>query len=242
MKKMISFALGALMLSVMVAGSGCSNDITSSSVPAKLDGDGTVVFFVYDNSGSMADGVNNSKGQLEAKCDIADRALISVGKRFDAYLAANNSRTLGVGMILIRSGSAHFDSFKVLKSDVSGYLTEWAKHRGSPFGGTPIGSAMNLASDNMVNIVAKNKHIIILTDGENNAGAAPQEVLPSLKKRFKDKGIDLGVHLVAFDVNDATFKEIKAQGATVLGASNEVELKDRLDTILREKILLEKED
>lgn len=230
------------MMAAMIVAAGCS-DVISATVPATIEGEGTALFVVYDLSGSMGDGVANAKGQTEAKCNIADRALITVGKRFDAYLAANPNRTLGIGIVVLNGGRCYFETFKVLKNNVGQYLTEWTKHRQSPGGGTPLGNAMNLASENMFGIKnVSNKHILVLTDGQSNAGPEPQVVLPIIQKKYKDIGNNLGVHLVAFDVNEGIFGTLKSQGATVLGASNEVELNNQFDTILREKIMLEKEE
>lgn len=221
---------------------GCNDVIVSGvTVPSSIDGDGTVVFIVYDSSGSMDDNVINSQNIKEEKHNIANRALITVGKRFDNYLSANTNRTLGVG-IVIAGGGVTFDSFKVMKYGVEKYFSSWAK-RQSPGGGTPLGNAMNLAAENMIKVQnVKNCHIIVLTDGRSNFGPNPDQVLPTIKQNFKKKGIEIGVHLIAFDVGSELFGELKKMGATVLGAANEVELNSQFDLILREKILLEKEE
>jgi hypothetical protein len=241
--KVIMKALG--MVSLLAAGfivAGCS-DVISATVPPSIEGEGTTLFIVYDDSGSMADSVLNAQGKEEAKCDIADRALISVGKRFDAYLAANPNRTLGVGIVLLRYGRCELQSFKVLKGSVSQYFANWTRQRGGPAGGTPLGNAITMAAENMIGIKnVTNKHIVVLTDGGSNEGPNPQSVLPTIQKNYKKVGVDVGVHVVAFDVNEGVFAPLKQQGATVLGASNEVELNKQFDFILREKIMLEKEE
>jgi hypothetical protein len=45
--------------------------------------------------------------------------------------------------------------------------------------------------------------------------------------------------VVTLDLNPAVFNGLKAQGATLIGATNEVELNARFDFILEQKILLE---
>lgn len=221
---------------------GCS-DVISATVPKSIDGESTALFIVYDDSGSMSEAVPNAKGGEEPKYVIADRALISVGQRFDSYLMANTNRTLGIGIVLLRSGRVNFTEFKTLKGGVAKYLKDWTRRRGEPTGGTPLGDAMQIASDNLVGIDnVKNKHIVILTDGGSNQGAEPQNVLPNMYNSFKKTGVSLGVHLVAFDVSEGIFSTLKSQGATVLGASNEVELNKQFDFILREKIMLEREE
>ena len=48
-------------------------------------------------------------------------------------------------------------------------------------------------------------------------------------------------HFLAFDVDAKVFGGIKQFGATLVGASDETQLKQKLNFILEEKILLEKE-
>ena len=236
MKKVISM----LALIFVLAGlTGCGN-VDTATLPSSMEGEATILFIVFDNSGSMEEDVTNAKGKAESKCDIADRALIAVGQRFDSYLAAKPNRTLGVGIVEV-SGRPSFSSFKVLNSGVANHFKEWTKTRSNPSGGTPLGNGLKLASENMDGIAnSNNKHIVVLTDGLSNGGPSPEEVLPKIKERFSKQGIDLGVHVVAFDINDQLFASLKKLGATVLGASNEVELNSQFDFILREKIMLER--
>jgi hypothetical protein len=46
---------------------------------------------------------------------------------------------------------------------------------------------------------------------------------------------------VAFDVAAKVFDPVKKQGATVVSAANELELKTQIDSLLGKKILLEAE-
>ena len=48
-------------------------------------------------------------------------------------------------------------------------------------------------------------------------------------------------HFLAFDVAASAFAKVKKQGATVVSATNETQLKEQLSYIFEEKILLEKE-
>lgn len=238
--KIVLSSVGMTLALFWLAGCG---DVISATVPANIEGEGTALFIVYDLSGSMEEGVKNSKGVSEEKCAIADRALITVGKRFDAYLAANSNRTLGVGIVVLRNSRCYFENFKVLKNNVGKYFVDWTNYRDAPAGGTPLGNAISLAASNMIGIKnVSNKHIVVLTDGISNVGPNPESILPTIQKQYKDMGVNLGVHVIAFDVNEGVFTTLKQQGATVLGAENEVKLNKQFDFILREKIMLEREE
>lgn len=241
--------MNRILFSIFVAFSllvtnGCSdNNVVSAFMPKTINKDGVVVFVVYDGSGSMKESVLNTNGREEPKFQIANRALIAVGTRFDNYLSANTNRTLVIGIVVLNGGRASFESFTVINNGVTSYLQNWISHQSEPDGGTPLGNAMQLAAENMAKIQGTTKmHMIVLTDGASNNGPEPKEVLPSILSEAKAQGIDLGVHCVAFDVGSEVFGNLKQQGATVLEAKNETELNNQFDFILMEKILLEREE
>jgi hypothetical protein len=84
--------------------------------------------------------------------------------------------------------------------------------------------------------------VLILTDGLNTAGPAPNVVLPKLKKLAADQHSSFSVHFVAFDVDARQFAPLKRLGATVVGAADEKQLNTQLQFILQQKILLEEEE
>jgi len=66
--------------------------------------------------------------------------------------------------------------------------------------------------------------------------------IPQLLHSARKQHGTLSLHFVAFDVNAAEFKGVKALGATVLGAADEKQLNSQLEFILEKKILLEEEE
>ena len=84
--------------------------------------------------------------------------------------------------------------------------------------------------------------MLVITDGVNNGGPTPAEVIPSLNHRAERQQTALSIHFVAFDVDASEFTPVKKLGATVVGAANETQLNNQLDFILQNQILLEKEE
>lgn len=218
---------------------GCMAAIMSFGLwvsSAKAEND-IAICFVYDASGSMKNAVANDSGQNEPKYLIANRALIGVGKRLDAYLSANPSRSIKMGVVLLIDGevtiSANMANYK---GGIAERLTKWTGRMRNPNDATPLGDAIALADQLLATQKAQSKHILVLTDGESNRGTSPKEVVSSIKKSLT------GIHFVAFDVNANVFDSLKKEGATVVGAKNEAQLVAQFDYILQEKILLERED
>jgi hypothetical protein len=84
--------------------------------------------------------------------------------------------------------------------------------------------------------------VLIITDGLNTEGPAPEVVMPGVKRQAEQKHATLSVHFVAFDVAAQQFAPIKKLGATVVGAADEKQLDTQLEYILQRKILLEEEE
>jgi hypothetical protein len=235
---MISIALGVL-------GVGCGNVVndeaklvSKSNVPFNTIG----VYIVIDYSGSMAENVMNEGGVQEQKCAIVKRSLSSMGKKFDDYLASNSGLNIFSGLIVLDGGRVVVADNVFLKNGVQDKYNSWKTYLNhNPYGGTPLGNAIEEAYNQMKSLSIKSKNIIVLTDGESNQGDTPESVIAKFNTE-NTNGIMVGVHFVAFDINASCFNGVKSLGATVLGASNENELNEKINVILKDKILLEKED
>jgi hypothetical protein len=86
------------------------------------------------------------------------------------------------------------------------------------------------------------KHVLVITDGLNTVGPAPEVLLAPLMKQAEKAGTPLFTHFVAFDVDAKQFAPVKKLGATVVGAADETQLNTQITFILEEKILLEAEE
>ena len=196
------------------------------------------IAIVYDTSGSMAEKVRGADGQSVAKYTIASRALDRIVARLEKF-TADTGKKLQVGLFVFSKQSAEaavpIGPFEPAK------LREWLKSFNKPEGGTPLGNANAEAARALLATKAASRHVLVLTDGQNTLGPPPERTIKdAIDKAFKD-GNAIFFHFIAFDVNARVFDAIKKQGATVLSASDEKELNDRLSFVLEEKILLEKE-
>jgi uncharacterized protein YegL len=121
-------------------------------------------------------------------------------------------------------------------------LKNFARTFSSPNGNTPLGNALTVAGQAVLESPLSKKHVLVITDGINTAGPKPEDTMPSLQRKASQKSATVSVHFVAFDVNAQVFSPVKKLGATVVGAADEKQLNSQLEFILQRKILLEEEE
>ena len=205
--------------------------------------DGVALAIVFDTSGSMKEQVRDRTGKLSPKYVIANRALEAVSTRIHAFAtnaAAGGPRTVHAGLFVFEGMGAR-QAVKFGPWDGTA-LRDWARNFSAPGGGTPLGNAIMAAGEAVLNSDLARKHVLIITDGINTAGPDPAAVLSQLRRLADQKQASLSVHFIAFDVDAKVFDPVKRLGATVVGASDEGQLKGQLDFILEKKILLEDEE
>lgn len=210
---------------------------------AAADDDGVAIAVVYDTSGSMKETVKDDKGQPAPKYQIANRALIAIANRIQAFATnatATGPRKINAGLFIFQ-GDAPRRAIPFGPFDAEAFR-KWAQSFSAPSGGTPLGNALTTAGSAALNSGLTRKHVLIITDGMNTVGPDPAATLPSLKDEADQKGTGLSVHFVAFDVDAKVFDKVKKLGATVVGAANESQLNRQLEFILAKKILLEEEE
>jgi len=205
--------------------------------------DGLALAIVYDTSGSMKEQVRDRNGKLAPKYIIANRALEAISKHIQAFATnatSNGPRTVHAGLFVF-DGSGAKQAVKFGSFDASTFQT-WAQRFSAPQGGTPLGDALNAAAQAVLHSSLPRKHVLVITDGINTVGPDPAAVMPGLTQMAEQKQNRLSVHFVAFDANAKVFDCGKKLGATVVGASDEVQLNSQLEFILQKKILLEDEE
>lgn len=207
------------------------------------DQDGVALAIIYDTSGSMHDPVRDSTGRQSPKYVIANRALEAVAKQIQAFAsgtAAGASRKVDAGLFVFRGDSARqavkFGPFNAAA------LQEFARKFSRPSGNTPLGNALTLAGQTVLESPFSRKHVLIITDGKNTAGPKPEATLSVLRRKAAQKGAAVSVHFVAFDADARIFNPVKKLGATVVSATDEKQLNSQLEYILQRKILLEDEE
>ena len=210
-------------------------------VSVRADDAGIAIAMVYDTSGSMKDPVRDGSGGRTPKYVIGNRALAAVISRLEAFQAKQPAGTpkLQTGLFVF-DGKGAREAVKFGPFD-PGALRDWAKGFTKPDGPTPLGAAVEAAGNVLLESKAGKRHILVITDGINTAGPDPASVIPRLNKAAERKNGAIFFHFIAFDVKANVFAPVAKQGATLVAAADEKQLKDQLEFILEEKILLEKE-
>jgi hypothetical protein len=204
-----------------------------------LAADGVAVAIVYDTSGSMRASVRDGKGKQSPKYVIGNRALEAVIAKIERF--ATNSKSSPVhGGLFIFSGEGATEVVKFGPFDAAA-MRSWLKDYPGPTSGTPLGLSLQKAARAVLNSDLPQKHVLVITDGQNTVGPDPAQILPQLVRDAERKSTVLFTHFVAFDVAARVFEPLKKHGATVVSAADEKELNGQLEFILEEKILLEKE-
>ena len=205
--------------------------------------EGVAVAIVYDTSSSMNEPVKDEAGKSSPKYLIANRALIAIANRIQAFATngpAASARKIHAGLYVFQQDGPHaaipFGPFNAAA------LTSWARGFSATARGTPLGNTLNTAGHAVLNSGLTRKHVLVITDGMNTIGPNPDAILPKLQQEAGQKQTSVAVHFVAFDVDAKVFEGVKQLGATVVGASNESQLNTQLEFILEKKILLEDEE
>jgi Mg-chelatase subunit ChlD len=105
-------------------------------------------------------------------------------------------------------------------------------------GGTPIGNAMIAAKRELDATGLARRHLLVVTDGENTDGFAPDAVTAAINRRPAAERPS--IYFVAFDIEQRRFERVRDAGALLLGAADARELNSTLDSLLRGQILIEK--
>ena len=200
--------------------------------------DDVAVAIVYDTSGSMNDAVKGKGSTGEPKYVVANRALGAIVTRLDKF-AQGGGRKLQTGLFIFRDKGSQ-QAVKLGPFDAA-TLRAWIAGFSRPTGGTPLGTAVADAAQALIKTKAGSRHVLVVTDGENTVGPAPEALLPKVLDDSMKQSAPVFLHFVAFDVDARAFAGVKKLGATLVSAANESQLNDKLGFILEEKILLEKE-
>src|SRR5262249_14416794 len=100
-------------------------------------------------------------------------------------------------------------------------------------GDTPIGDAMIFAKRALDAGGMSKRHILVITDGENNRGYSPTDVTRVIATQPENDRAS--IYFVAFDVAASKFNSVRDSGGLVLAASNETDLQGTLNYLLTGK-------
>jgi hypothetical protein len=231
--------LASACIAAAVACSGESDGEHASSPPPVLES-GVALAFVYDTSGSMGETVPDGQGKQTPKWVVANRAFEKIVGRLEEFLAQPSpDGPIRVECCLVRFDSDDADVALPMAPFDAARFREWVKDFDRPDGPTPLGDAVRLAGEQVLESSLATKHIVVLTDGENTHPPEPAKALAKLRAEADRQQVVLSTHFVAFDIAADAFRSVLATGATVVSAADEAQLHERMQYILEEKILLE---
>lgn len=235
-RRTMTGVLGVLMLA---ACSGTKGDSGDSIVvhpdaerykPVGDEGLGVSVVIVLDNSGSMK---GNAPGDSRPKFEVAKTA---IERTLDATEAARNKRPdypVNVGLILFSDRTETILAMQPYNRDsVRAAIGRLPR----PSGGTAIGDAMDVARQALYKAGTFRKVMLVVTDGENNAGKAPADVAHEIFTR-SDGGV--GMYFVAFDTKADKFAFVRDVKGDVVSAQNGAALEASLAALYEGKVLAE---
>jgi hypothetical protein len=150
------------------------------------------------------------------------------------------SPVIDAGMVVFEGDHAGI-AVKCRRFDPQPFRDWLARHK-SLTRGTPLGDAVRLAGETVLQSSLPRKHVLVITDGINTRGPDPKMTLPTIQGEAERKQSAVSFHFVAFDVNAAEFTAMKKLGATVVAAADEKQLDSQLHFIMEKKILLEDEE
>ena len=199
--------------------------------PTVQEGLGASVAILLDQSGSMEDPPQGGAGQ--PKYAIAREAIAQVLAQTDSFVAAQTGFPVNVGLYVFARRVERVLPIAPYNRDS---LRSVLESLPEPSGSTAIGDAMEVATRDLYSAGTIRKYLLVVTDGENTSGRAPEEVAREINRRSEGA---VKLYMVAFDVDAAKFGFVSEVRGTVLEAHNALALRASLDTLYRGRILAE---
>lgn len=192
---------------------------------------GIAIILTIDVSGSMRDPAAGTTGETKvvAARRVASRALEQIGDFADTVtnmpvIAAVSTFSTRVSVIRRFSRPSRHSAEQEIRPLIAN-------------GDTAIGDALIDAKAGLNRSGLARQYIIVITDGRNTAGAAPDTVLDAF--RLLPAAYQPSVYVIAFDIDAGLFKPLADRGATVVEARNAGQLQEAIDKILYGSILVE---
>lgn len=201
--------------------------------------EGLAAAILIDVSGSMEEDVRGQDGQEEEKIEIARRAARDLVEQFTRYADEHPDEPVLLGLYEFSERSGQPDCRAVIQMgppDRARARQALASMRAQ--GGTPIGNAMITAKRELDATGLTRRHLLVVTDGENTDGFAPDDVTAAINRRPENERPS--IYFVAFDIAERRFARVRDAGALLLGAADAPELNATLDSLLRGQIFVEK--
>jgi Mg-chelatase subunit ChlD len=201
--------------------------------------EGLAAAVLIDVSGSMAEKISERDGKEEQKISVARRAALDIVDQFARYADAHKDEPVQLAVFEFSQRRGEPDCRPVVPmGPPDRERAAAAVARLEADGGTPIGQAMITAKRALDSTGLSRRHLLVVTDGENTDGAAPDRVAEAIGRRPESERP--AIYFVAFDIAASRFTRVRDAGGLVLAAANARELNDTLDSLLQGKILVEK--
>jgi hypothetical protein len=237
MRRSFRFTLRTSAILALALFSGLTSPAPLRAATPVSPTDGIALAVVFDTSGSMKQPIAaKTAAGRDAKSRVAQRAFGQVIDRLEAFTKSPAAKPLSVSVTIFKGQDAvvviplaPFDA-RTLRLWLARVASEAS---------TPLGNAMYLAGQQLFAAPAASRHLLVLTDGDNTTGRTPEAALQQINLAAERKQTAIFTHIIALDIAPATFAALKKQGATLIGAADETQLKTQFDFILEEKILVE---
>ncbi|MBN2511801.1 MAG: VWA domain-containing protein, partial [Sedimentisphaerales bacterium] len=201
--------------------------LNESAGPTRTPGEGIAIGVAIDVSGSMNDSVKDTDGLARPKIEIARRCALDILKQADSFAHGHEDQKIEVGIFEFSSRQHRPSCRQVVPfGPIQTAAAVQAVKRMRPEGGTPIGDAMIAVKQKMNATALSRQHLLVITDGENNQGYDPGDVVNALSRMPDEKRAS--VYFFAFDVSTDKFRHVRDSGGLVMAASNGQELEQTL--------------
>jgi hypothetical protein len=191
---------------------------------------GAAIAVLVDTSGSMSEPV---PGETRPKYLVAREALEGVLAATDEFARRRPGYPIDVGIF-------GFNSWTWVALSIQPYdraaVAKALASLPSPGGGTAIGAALQAARIALYRSGDLRKYIVVVTDGQNTVGSAPDLVARDI--HVKSRG-GVSMSFVAFDTDPAAFGYLRDLGGEVAAAQDGPALQAALRRIYEGKILAE---
>ncbi len=207
-----------------------------------VDDIGISIVIMMDASGSMADPPSSGG---TAKYVQAAEALKKVADYLSALATDQPGITINVSILAFESGVREILPLTRLdKNGIERFTRACVPRNFSPGGNTAIGLALERGSGILAQSGTILNSLIVVTDGENTAGVAPEKVIAAIYEDRNNKTTeDLPVRtstqllsVIGFDLDSPQFVRFGQLGARVTAAGDQAELEGTLRDLLEADI------
>ena len=159
--------------------------------------------FILDASGSMA-----GRAGDQVKMHVALAAFESAVAELEGTKTLSALRAYGFDASLEWTEAASCPNTELLTSFSSGDATQMiaAARALTPYGYTPIAASLEGAADDLMAVDARERLIVLITDGEETCDGDPVAVAARLAKM----GVNLSTYVVGFDLEPEQAEQMRA--------------------------------